>query len=313
MNNSCSNNREQCLLTTVVDRVQHNIVASCWEQHCNKLLTTLIKLFIFARVHSQKRTTCSGLMKTGSNNVVLPTLFNVVNNIVQHCWAWISPQSGVTMLNNIVDNIEQCGQHNIVQGCFHQPWTGCAFLRVYTRKNWSGWCNVVRWTTPEQCCHQGSTTLVELTMLMSIVRSTVVRCWQRTIIVTMLLEQGPTIVDETSLLMVVRTMLFSVVKSSCQNNVVSTSETSVDELTGCCKLLKQLLTTLVNDKMFWTSIWMRGNDFIGCYKLHDDRGESKTNWQIQTDFSWTESDGPFGNIKHLNCNKNLVSVVYYTT
>ena len=66
----------------------------------------------------------------------------------------------------------------------------------------------------------------------------------------MLLEQGPTIVDETSLLMVVRTMLFSVVKSSCENNVVSTSETSVDELTGCCKLLKQLSTTLVNDKMF---------------------------------------------------------------
>ena len=51
--------------------------------------------------------------------------------IVQHCWAWISPQSGVTMLNNIVDNIEQCGQHSIVQGCFYQPWTGCAFLRVY--------------------------------------------------------------------------------------------------------------------------------------------------------------------------------------
>ena len=84
-----------------------------------------------AWVHSKKRTTCSGLMKTALNNVVLPTLFNVVNNIVQHCWAWISPQSGVTMLNNIVDNIEQCGQHNIVQGCFHQPWTGCAFLRVY--------------------------------------------------------------------------------------------------------------------------------------------------------------------------------------
>ena len=26
------------------------------------------------------------------------------------------------MLNNTVDNIEQCGQHNIVQGCFHQGW-----------------------------------------------------------------------------------------------------------------------------------------------------------------------------------------------
>ena len=35
------------------------------------------------------------------------------------------------MLNNIVDNIEQCGQHNIVQGCFHQPGTGCAFFAVY--------------------------------------------------------------------------------------------------------------------------------------------------------------------------------------
>ena len=28
----------------------------------------------------------SGLMKTALNNVVLPTLFNVVNNIVQHCY-----------------------------------------------------------------------------------------------------------------------------------------------------------------------------------------------------------------------------------
>ena len=36
-------------------------------------------------LHSKKRTTCSGLMETALNNVVLPTLFNVVNNIVQHC------------------------------------------------------------------------------------------------------------------------------------------------------------------------------------------------------------------------------------
>ena len=55
--------------------------------------------------------------------------------IVQYCWSWISPQSGVIMLNNIVDNIEQCGQHNIAQSCFYQPWTGCALLRVYTAKN----------------------------------------------------------------------------------------------------------------------------------------------------------------------------------
>ena len=38
------------------------------------------------RLHSKKRTTCSGLMKTALNNVLLPTLFKVVNNIVQHCY-----------------------------------------------------------------------------------------------------------------------------------------------------------------------------------------------------------------------------------
>ena len=35
-------------------------------------------------LHSKKRTTCSGLMKTALNNVLLPTLLKVVNNIVQH-------------------------------------------------------------------------------------------------------------------------------------------------------------------------------------------------------------------------------------
>ena len=34
------------------------------------------------------------------------------------------------MLNNIVDNLEQCGQQNIVHGCFHQARTGCSFFAV---------------------------------------------------------------------------------------------------------------------------------------------------------------------------------------
>ena len=37
------------------------------------------------------------------------------------------------MLNNIVDNLELCGQHNIVQCCFHQARTGCAFFAVYAK------------------------------------------------------------------------------------------------------------------------------------------------------------------------------------
>ena len=49
------------------------------------------------------------------NNVALPTLFNVVNNTEQI----VEPESslqpiGITILNNIVDNIEQYGQRNIV-------------------------------------------------------------------------------------------------------------------------------------------------------------------------------------------------------
>ena len=37
------------------------------------------------------------------------------------------------MLNNTVHNLEQCGQHNIVQYCFHQARTGCAFFAVYIK------------------------------------------------------------------------------------------------------------------------------------------------------------------------------------
>ena len=35
------------------------------------------------------------------------------------------------MLNNIADNLEQCGQQNIVQCCFYQARTGCSFFAVY--------------------------------------------------------------------------------------------------------------------------------------------------------------------------------------
>ena len=52
---------------------------------------------------------------------MLPILLIVVNNIEQVVEPECSPQSGVTMLNNIANNIEQCGQHNIVKSCFQQP------------------------------------------------------------------------------------------------------------------------------------------------------------------------------------------------
>ena len=51
---------------------------------------------------------------------MLSTLFNVVNNTELVVEPESSPQSGVTMLNNIVENIEQYVQHNIVQSCFQK-------------------------------------------------------------------------------------------------------------------------------------------------------------------------------------------------
>ena len=47
----------------------------------------------------------------------------IVHDCQEYCSALlsrISRQSGVTMLSNIVDNYEQCGQHNIVASCFYQ-------------------------------------------------------------------------------------------------------------------------------------------------------------------------------------------------
>ena len=69
------------------------------------------------------------LLKTGLNNVVQPTSFNLVNNTEQVVEPESSPQSGVTMLNNIVDNIEQYGQHNTVQSCFQQLVIFCHVVR----------------------------------------------------------------------------------------------------------------------------------------------------------------------------------------
>ena len=59
------------------------------------------------------------MLKTGLNNVVLHTLFNVVNNTEQVVEPRSSLQLGVTVQNNIVDNIEQYGQHNIVHSAPH--------------------------------------------------------------------------------------------------------------------------------------------------------------------------------------------------
>ena len=48
-------------------------------QKCSEVCDMSIDISTNTRLHSKKRTTCSGLMKTALNNVLLPTLFKVVN------------------------------------------------------------------------------------------------------------------------------------------------------------------------------------------------------------------------------------------
>ena len=72
-----------------------------------------LRLIVITHYMRKNAQVVAVLMKTGLNNVLLPTLFRVVNNIGQYC----TPNSGSTILFNIVDNCEQRGQQNIVQSC----------------------------------------------------------------------------------------------------------------------------------------------------------------------------------------------------
>ena len=45
-------------------------------------------------------------------------MLTILNNIVE-------PESSVTTLFNTVNSLEQCGQQNIIQYCFHQLYDNC--------------------------------------------------------------------------------------------------------------------------------------------------------------------------------------------
>ena len=91
----------------------------------------------------------------------------------------------------------------------------------YTPKNWSGWCNIVRWTTYDQYCYHGWTTLLKHQSLTTLFYQ---HCSLLTIeqYCCVAVGTGVNNIDRTTLLIVVRTMLFSIVKWSCFNNIVGT-------------------------------------------------------------------------------------------
>ena len=108
-----------CLLIT-----HPNLI--CWDDH-------FIRLIIFCWSGGDA-------MYTAKNEQLVPSwwkqcwtmfccphcsrLLTTLNNIVE-------PESGVTILFNNVNSLEQCGQQNIVQYCFHQLGTSCSFWLIF--------------------------------------------------------------------------------------------------------------------------------------------------------------------------------------
>ena len=69
--------------------IPYTVMLHCWVTLLSIRYTVIIS--------------CSGLIKTGLNNDVLPTLFTVVKNIVQHCYTWFMLHN-ITLFNPVFIN-----------------------------------------------------------------------------------------------------------------------------------------------------------------------------------------------------------------
>jgi hypothetical protein len=63
--------------------------------------------------------------------VLLPTLFIVVNNIQQYCWAWIGCNNAEQYWN-VVDNYQQYGQQNLLSNLFSSTLSMCHWPNATT-------------------------------------------------------------------------------------------------------------------------------------------------------------------------------------
>ena len=78
----CANNCKKAILNGKSRLIYLRIISG--HRHETLASNMLIwSIFCLSHMHSKKRTTCSGLIKTGLKKVLLPTLFKVVNNTEQ--------------------------------------------------------------------------------------------------------------------------------------------------------------------------------------------------------------------------------------
>ena len=71
----------------------------------------------------------SGLMKTGMNNVVLPTLFKVVNIIVQHCYTELQANPGSLICPILLKTLNNVSSKTLFNPVFIGPEQVVRFLQ----------------------------------------------------------------------------------------------------------------------------------------------------------------------------------------
>ena len=69
----------------------------------------------------QKMNSHLGSMKTALNNILLPTLFKVVNNIVQHCYSSLQASSGSTTCSVLLTTLNNVGSKTLFNAIFIRP------------------------------------------------------------------------------------------------------------------------------------------------------------------------------------------------
>ena len=91
------------MVVKLLDMVNSAVCVQTCEVH-DITEVTLECLCVVLKSTQPKIISCNRLLKTGFNNVVLPTLFHDVNNIVQHCYTRSRARFRLNNLFKIVDN-----------------------------------------------------------------------------------------------------------------------------------------------------------------------------------------------------------------
>ena len=74
----------------------------------------------------------NNLFQVDENSIEKYFAASIVHGLLTVLNSIVTPDSGLTMLFNVVNSQEQCEQQNIVQYCFHQLGTSCSFFAVYS-------------------------------------------------------------------------------------------------------------------------------------------------------------------------------------